>query len=359
MYFTNIMTKIFKTLILSFCFPILVLAKGTDDDLTPVDYVETLMGSQSEFSLSAGNTYPAIALPWGMNFWSPQTGIMGDGWMYSYNAHRIRGFKQTHQPSPWMNDYGQFAIMPVIGDVVDQEARASWFSHMGEKATPYYYSVYLADHDILTEIAPTERAAIMTFTFPKNENSGVVVDAFDRGSSIEIIDDYTVRGYTTRNSEGVPSNFKNYFVLKFDQPFNSFKLYNDSVAISGKEFTGNHALTRLQFATKRGDKVNLRVASSFISYEQAEQNLKELGARTLQEVANDAKDIWNRELGKIEVSGGSESQMKTFYSCLYRSLLFPRKFYEITTVHTMVASVMVICIQIQVFGIHLEAYSHY
>lgn len=330
MYFTNIMTKILKTLFLSFCLPMLVLANNTDDDLTPVDYVQTLMGTQSEFSLSAGNTYPAIALPWGMNFWSPQTGVMGDGWMYSYNAHRIRGFKQTHQPSPWMNDYGQFAIMPVIGDVVDQEARASWFSHMGEKATPYYYSVYLADHDILTEIAPTERAAIMTFTFPENENSGVVVDAFDRGSSLEILDDYTLRGYTTRNSEGVPSNFKNYFIVRFDKPFKSFKLYNDSVLVEGKELTGNHALTRVQFDTKRGDKVNLRVASSFISYEQAEQNLKELGNRNLQEVANDAKNIWNKELGKIEVSGGTESQMKTFYSCLYRSLLFPRKFYEIT-----------------------------
>ena len=76
---------------------------------TPVDYVSTLVGTQSKFELSTGNTYPAIALPWGMNFWTPQTGKMGDGWTYTYNADKIRGFKQTHQPSPWMNDYGQFA----------------------------------------------------------------------------------------------------------------------------------------------------------------------------------------------------------------------------------------------------------
>ena len=82
----------------------------------PVDYVSTLVGTQSKFELSTGNTYPATALPWGMNFWTPQTGKMGDGWAYTYDADKIRGFKQTHQPSPWMNDYGQFAIMPITGD---------------------------------------------------------------------------------------------------------------------------------------------------------------------------------------------------------------------------------------------------
>ena len=72
---------------------------------SPVDYVNTLVGTQSKFELSTGNTYPAIAMPWGMNFWTPQTGDMGDGWTYTYNADKIKGFKQTHQPSPWMNDY--------------------------------------------------------------------------------------------------------------------------------------------------------------------------------------------------------------------------------------------------------------
>ena len=111
----------------------------------PVDYVSTLVGTQSKFELSTGNTYPATALPWGMNFWTPQTGKMGDGWAYTYDADKIRGFKQTHQPSPWMNDYGQFAIMPITGGLVfDQDRRASWFSHKAEVSRPYYYKVYLA-----------------------------------------------------------------------------------------------------------------------------------------------------------------------------------------------------------------------
>ena len=78
------------------------------------DLVNPLIGTQSSFELSSGNTYPVIARPWGMNAWTPQTGKMGDGWQYSYNATKLRGFKQTHQPSPWINDYGQFSILPEV-----------------------------------------------------------------------------------------------------------------------------------------------------------------------------------------------------------------------------------------------------
>ena len=128
---------------------------------SPVDYVNPLVGTQSKYELSTGNTYPAIAMPWGMNFWTPQTGDMGDGWTYTYTADKIKGFKQTHQPSPWMNDYGQFSIMPVTGGVVfDQNQRASWFSHKAEVAKPYYYSVYLADHDVTTEMTVTDLSLI-------------------------------------------------------------------------------------------------------------------------------------------------------------------------------------------------------
>ena len=154
----------------------------------PVDYVNPLMGTDSKISLSNGNTYPAIALPWGMNFWMPQTGKMGDGWAYTYASDKIRGFKQTHQPSPWINDYGQFSIMPMVGKPeFDEEKRASWFGHKGKEATPYYYKVYLAEYDIVTEMSPTERAVLFRFTFPENAHSYIAVDAFDKGSFIQII----------------------------------------------------------------------------------------------------------------------------------------------------------------------------
>ena len=233
----------------------------TFESQSPVDYVSTLVGTHSKYTLSTGNTYPAIALPWGMNFWTPQTGKMGDGWAYVYDADKIRGFKQTHQPSPWINDYGQFSLMPVTGKTVfDEEERASWFSHKAETATPYYYKVYLADYDITTEITPTERAAVFRFTFPENEFSSVVVDAFDRGSSIKILpDEQKIIGYTTRNSGGVPENFKNYFVILFDKAFSEVVTVKDSIFSDAQEVETNHAGAIVTFKTKSVKKIFDRI----------------------------------------------------------------------------------------------------
>ena len=298
----------------------------------PVDYVSPLVGTQSKHALSTGNTYPAIALPWGMNFWVPQTGKMGDGWAYTYDADKIRGFKQTHQPSPWINDYGQFAIMPVVGTPeFDQDRRASWFSHKSEIAKPYYYEVYLAEHDVKTELTPTDRAAMFRFTFPENEHSYVVVDAFDKGSYIKVIpEENKVIGYTTKNSGGVPDNFKNYFVIEFDKPFTYEATFADATLKEGvREQQSDHVGAVIGFKTTKGEIVHAKVASSFISFEQASLNLKELGSDNFDTLVQKGKDVWNKELSKIEVEGGTLDQYRTFYSCMYRSLLFPRKFYEI------------------------------
>ncbi len=297
----------------------------------PVDYVNPLMGSDSKPSLSNGNTYPAIALPWGMNLWTPQTGKMGDGWAYQYNADKINGFKQTHQPSPWMNDYGAFAIMPITGKIRFSETdRASWFSHKTEIAKPYYYKVYLADDDVTTELTPTERAARFRFTFPKADSSSVIIDALDKGSYIKIIpSENKIMGYTTRNSGGVAKIFKNYFIIVFDKPFDYTYTFLDSVITSGLEQKCNHAGAIVGFKnTRRGEIINAKIASSYISFDQAEINLKEVGDKNFETVENNAKAQWNKVLGRITVSGGTTDQIRTFYSCLYRMLFFPLKFYE-------------------------------
>ncbi|WP_160716291.1 GH92 family glycosyl hydrolase [Chitinophaga solisilvae] len=299
----------------------------------PAEWVNTLMGTDSKVSLSNGNTYPAIALPWGMNFWMPQTNVMGNGWAYQYAADKIRGFKQTHQPSPWINDYGQFAIMPVTGSVkFTQDARASWFSHKTEVARPYYYSVYLADADVTTEITPTERAAQLRFTYPGTDSAYIVVDAFDKGSYIKILpEQQKIVGYTTKNSGGVPANFKNYFVIYFDKPFSVASTWHDSTLTKGQlELQADHTGAIVGFKTRRGEKVTLKTASSFISPEQAELNLqREIGKDNFDATCKKAKDTWNKELGRLAVEGGSSAQVSTFYSSLYRVMLFPRKFYEI------------------------------
>ncbi|MEG0646890.1 MAG: glycoside hydrolase family 92 protein, partial [Bacteroides sp.] len=285
-------------------------------DLT--QYVNPLMGTQSSFELSSGNTYPAIARPWGMNFWTPQTGKMGDGWQYTYTANKIRGFKQTHQPSPWINDYGQFSLMPVVGSPeFNEEKRASWFSHKAEEARPNYYKVYLADHDVVAEVTPTDRAAMFRFTFPENDHSYIVVDAFDKGSHVQVLPaENRIIGYSTRNSGGVPANFKNYFVIEFDKPFTYRATFADSTLTENVlQQTANHAGAVIGFRTRRGEVVHARVASSFISPEQAVRNLNELGNDNFDTLKEKGKEAWNDVLGRIEVDGGNLDQYRTFYSC--------------------------------------------
>ena len=222
--------------------------------------------------------------------------------------------------------------MPITGKVVfDQDKRASWFSHKAEVAKPNYYRVYLADHDVVTEITPTERAAMFRFTFPETDKSYVIVDAFDRGSYIKIIpEENKIIGYTTRNSGGVPENFKNYFVVVFDKPFTYKATVGDSEIRKGEtEAQENHTGAIIGFSTRRGEVVHARVASSFISPEQAELNLKELGGRSFDEIADAGRKTWNEVLGRIRVNDDNVDKLRTFYSCLYRSVLFPRSFYEV------------------------------
>jgi len=286
---------------------------------SPADLVNPLVGTQSTFELSTGNTYPAIALPWGMNFWTPQTGENGSGWQYVYTDNKIRGLKQTHQPSPWINDYGAFSLMPETGKLVlSDKERGSWYSHKAEIALPYYYKAYLADYDVTAEIAPTERAAILQFTYPATDEAFMVVDILDGKGMIEVHPELRrVIGKACNNHGGVPDNFANYFVIEFDR---SFTLAESQDSVAGIRFS----------PTSRGEIITARVASSFISFAQAEHNLKELGSQTFTQIKDNGRDRWNDILGRFDVEGAEVDKDRTFYSALYRSLLFPRKFYEVT-----------------------------
>jgi predicted alpha-1,2-mannosidase len=316
----------------AFAFLPLISSAQVEKTTSPVDYINPLMGTSSKPTLSNGNTYPAVALPWGMNFWTPQTGKMGNGWQYTYEADKILGFKQTHQPSPWMNDYGMFSIFPETGKLkLNEVQRASWFSHKAEIAKPYYYSVYLADYDVTTEITPTERAASFRFTFPKSDSSHIVIDAFDKGSYVKIIPgEQKIIGYSTKNSGAVPANFKNYFVIYVDKPFELASAWHNGQTDGSLEYTGDHAGAVISFKTKKGEQVHLRVASSFISIEQAELNLKrEVGTDKFETTCQKAKDTWNKTLSRLTPEGGTIDQTRTFYSSLYRMLFFPNKMYEV------------------------------
>jgi len=311
-----------------------VIIRGGKKDVPEglVNLVNPLVGTQSEFKLSTGNTYPAIALPWGMNFWTPNTGKMGNGWQYNYTDYKIRGFKQTHQPSPWINDYGAFSIMPETDSLVfNSDNRASWFSHKTEVAKPHYYKVYLSDYDTWIEITPTERAACFRINYPANKDAYLVLDAFFKKSYVNInAKERKITGYSRNNSGGVPGNFHNYFVLQFDTDFDEVYTWDKEGTYKGvTEKDGEHVCAGIKFKNQNKKTVIIKVASSFISYEQAELNLKrEIGNKSFDEVKALAAAAWNKELNRTKIEGATEAQQTTFYTALYRVLLFPRKFYE-------------------------------
>jgi len=324
----------FKLMFLPVLFSLMVFGQLKESrKASLVEYVNPLVGTDSDHSLSNGNTYPAIALPWGMNFWTPQTNKMGNGWGYMYHDVKIRGFKQTHQPSPWINDYAAFSLFPETGElIVDENRRASWFSHKVEISKPHYYRAYLSDYDVVAEIAPTERAAQFRFTFPESSSSHILVDAFDKGSMVKISpNEKKITGYCRNNDGGVPENFHNYFVIRFDKEFTELATWKDSVYTKGSNMAeGGHVMAIISFKTKKGEQVHARVASSFISLEQAELNLsREVGEQTFDQTRNKAAETWNKEFARVKVEGGTVDQNRTFYTALYHTMLFPRKFYEI------------------------------
>jgi len=298
-----------------------------------VDLINPLMGTDSDHALSYGNTYPAIAVPWGMNFWTPVTGKMGSGWGYTYAAKKINGIKQTHQPSPWMNDYAALALFAETGPLkIEQEDRASWFSHKAEEARPYGYKVYLADYDVTAEVTPTARAAQFRFTFPKSDDAHILIDGQDGGSMVTIDPAHRrITGYVRNNSGGVPDNFHNYFVAEFDHDFTVTRTWDENYQLSAAQTReGGHVGAVVSFKTAAGEQIGVKVASSFISPEQAARNLDaEIGKDGFDQTQAKAKQAWETQLARVRVEDPDLDNRRTFYSALYRMLQFPRMFYEI------------------------------
>lgn len=319
----------FRRLIFALPF-VLYCIHSSGQEIDLVKYVNTLQGTNSSWGLSYGNTYPTTGLPFGMHFWSAQTGKNGDGWKYQYTAETIRGFQQVHQCSPWMNDYAVFSLMPNTGKLtVDEEERASAFSHKNEIAKPHYYSVKF-NNGIRTEISPTERGAHMRFSFPKAD-AFLVLDGYVKNSSVKIIpEERKIIGWVD-NGRFVPGNFKNFFVMIFDQPFLSYGTWENKEGKVSKNTLADEGAGKGAFVQFRpGAVVQVRIASSYISPEQAEETLKqELGLhKKFEQTKEAAFKRWNTLLNRVVVEGDNEKDKETFYSCLFRANLFSRQFFE-------------------------------
>jgi len=381
------MPKLIRLLPLA-CLSAISLAAADANDLTR--YVNPRQGTNSSRDFSTGNTYPAVAVPWGMNFWVAQTGAMGDGWQYTWDATTICGFKQTHQPSPWLGDYGSFSVMPVTGAAGDvktqfaEQARASRFSHARETALPHYYAVDLETSGIRAEMTPTTRGALMRFSYPNNKGdnapASLIVDCFDKGGYVKVIPaENKIVGYSRYYSRGsgatLPENFATYFVITADHPIETFGTWNvsdggnnngkakaggkgkskgssngNASATGGKragtatdaaEQKGEHVGAYVTFKVGRASSspsgeqdapptiVEVKIASSFISLAQAQLNFdREVAAQNFAAAKTAAAEAWNSNLRRVAVKGGSEEQLRTFYTALYHMMLFPHAFHE-------------------------------
>lgn len=298
-----------------------------------VQYVNTLQGTDSNFGLSYGNTYPTTAMPFGMHTWAAQTNRNGEGFKYMYADNKIRGFQQAHQCSPWVSDYAVYSFMPMIGElVVNQDKRAAKFSHDNETGKPHYYKVTF-DNGITTEMAPTTRGVHIRFSFPNNGDAYLVLDGYTNMSEVEINPQKRqIKGWVN-NQRFVnhPENFRNYFIIQFDKPFEAYGTWeNEKDGIFPDELhrDGKGAGAYIKF--KKGSTVQLKAASSYISPEQALLTLnRELGNdKNLEATKARGAETWNKLLNRVIVEGGTDEQIRTFYSCLFRANLFSRKFYE-------------------------------
>lgn len=299
----------------------------------PVNLVNTLQGSNSERGFSTGNTYPAVAVPWGMNFWTPQTRANGDGWQYVYTDLKIQGFKQTHQPSPWINDYGCFSVMPQQGEPeYNQKNRAASFKRENEIATPYFYKVEL-DNGISAEMSASNTGAIFRFCYEGNDDAIVLLDCFPMKGKVAIdINNNKIYGYSnfraSNNNTVLPDNFATHFIVSFDKKISGFGIIQDGKIIENSDnIEGDKVAAFVSFGKQK--EVNVKIASSFISLDQAVTNYsRELEGKDLNKIKEEAKRQWNKELSKIKVKGGTEDEQRTFYTAMYRSMLFPRKVHE-------------------------------
>jgi len=305
--------------------------------IDPVDYVLPEMGTDSTGDFSTGNTYPAIARPWGMNFWSPVTTVRnGDGWMYGWRDDKFRGIRQTHQLSPWVNDYGSFLVMPVVGkSVFSNKDRGTRFTHKAETFKPYYYGVYLGEYDVMFEIAPTERAAVMRVTYPDTDDAYLVVDAGPGRCGIRADGAKRVVGWNAKNHGGVGEGFRNLFALEFSEPVVEARAWRNEQFAEGTEVEcdgkdrGTCGLL-LKFAPKkRGDVVTVRVASTFLGEDQLARNFAEIGTKTFDMVAAEGRREWNDVLSRMKAESWDFNRLQVFYTCLYRAALWPHKLYEL------------------------------
>jgi len=307
-------------------------------DSRPSEHVLTTRGTHSSGSFSRGNNIPATAMPHGFNFWAPVTNAGSLSWFYEYargndavNRPRLEALALTHETSPWMGDRQTFQVMPSLArgvPPVNRAERALTFRHENEVAHPHHYRVRF-DNGIVAEIAPTDRAAMMRFSFPGDDASLVFDNVDDRGGLSLSPGTGELTGYTDVRS-GLSNGATRMFVYaRFDRPVTSSSKLVATDGPKGATPRRNVA-GYFRFDAGKARTVTMRIATSLVSVEQARRNLAlEIGeGDSFDDVRERAQQAWDKKLGVIEVEGATQDQLTTLYSNLYRLFLYPNATHE-------------------------------
>ncbi len=279
-------------------------------------YVHTTQGTASTMRYSNGNTLPLTQLPWGMAAFCPQTQMQGH-WFYHPADKCLEGIRLTHQPSPWIGDFGCLTMMPQIGTpVVSREQRWSGYRSQDAQLSPDYMRLRFLRSRTTVELVPTERGAMLRLR-PDDDNTFFSVFTDGQGVLEAEFSGNRILGWTntyTRDGVATPEGFRMYFVLDFEDGFRKSQSFVDSQSIHAALYPGIS---------------NIRFAISFISIQQAIENLRESAGKDFEALRADAIARWEELLGKITFDTQDTDLRDTFYSCLYRCFLYPTKSYEI------------------------------
>ncbi|WP_436846334.1 GH92 family glycosyl hydrolase [Streptomyces shenzhenensis] len=289
------------------------------------DYALTTRGTNSSGSFSRGNNFPATAVPNGFNFWTPVTNASSLSWLYEYaranndaNLPTIQAFSASHEPSPWMGDRQTFQLMPSAASGTPdtgRTARALAFRHENETARPYYYGVRF-ESGLKAEMAPTDHAAALRFSYPGDDTSVIFDNVTDQAGLTLDKENGIVTGYSDVKS-GLSAGATRLFVYGvFDKPVTA----GDSSGVKGY----------LRFDAGADRTVTLRLATSLISVDQAKDNLRQEipDGTSFDTVKSRAQRAWDKVLGRVEVEGATPDQLTTLYSSLYRLYLYPNSGFE-------------------------------
>ncbi|MEN6459684.1 MAG: GH92 family glycosyl hydrolase [Thermoguttaceae bacterium] len=292
-----------------------------------LQYVNILQGTDSTPDFSYGNTLPLVGTPWAMTDWTPQTCTDENAWFFRYPVHKILGFRATHQPSPWMGDYGNFVIMPETGPlVVGAEERAADYDINASVYRPDYLRIKLPRYGVTVELTASERCGVFRFTFEKANSGRLLIDPAGP-SSVEFVG-RRFQGFSKAHANPAPANYATYFVGTLDRDIRRHGTFTDAPKKMQRGESGPRVGGFVEFETADRPTVEIRIATSHISIEQALRNLETETQGGFDAVRARTVEKWERNLAKIDIEGTLQ-QRKTFYTCLYRALKYPHQFHEI------------------------------